>query len=137
MALLIGAVLALVAGLFATLTGLDRDRAFYPTVMIVIAVLYCLFAVLGGSTHALVLESLAGGVFIAAAVLGFRRSLWVVAGALTAHGLFDFVHPTLIPNPGVPGYWPAFCGAYDVVAGAYLAWLLARKRVDPHWRQHP
>jgi hypothetical protein len=137
MALLIGAALALAAGLFATLTGLDRDRAFYPTVMIVIAVLYCLFAVLGGSTHALVAEAVAGSLFIIAAVLGFRGSLWLVAGALAAHGVFDFVHPAIITNPGVPPYWPAFCGAYDVVAGAYLAWLLSRNRVDQHWRQRP
>ena len=40
----IGAVLALSAGLFAMWVGLDRDRAFYPTVMIVIALYYVLFA---------------------------------------------------------------------------------------------
>ena len=32
MALLVGASLAFVVGLFATVVGLDRDRAFYPTV---------------------------------------------------------------------------------------------------------
>ena len=44
MALLVGALLALAVGLFATVSRLDRDRAFYPTVAIVIASLYCLFA---------------------------------------------------------------------------------------------
>ena len=84
MPLIVGTVLALAAGLFATAVGLDRDRAFYPTVMIVIAVIYSLFAVMGGSTHALVLDSLAGGAFIAGAVVGFRSSLWIVAVALAA-----------------------------------------------------
>ena len=37
MAFLIGAVLALTADFSATYLGLDRDRAFYPSVMIVIA----------------------------------------------------------------------------------------------------
>ena len=37
MALLVGVLLAVAVGLFATGLGLDRDRAFYPTVMIVIA----------------------------------------------------------------------------------------------------
>lgn len=124
MALTIGVVLALAAGVFATLVGLDRDRAFYPTVMIVIAVLYSLFAVLGGSREALVVEVLAGAVFVAAAVYGFRASLWVVAAALAAHGLFDLVHGAIIANPGVPAWWPAFCGAYDVTAGVYLGWRL-------------
>ena len=37
----IGATLALAVGVFGTRAGLDRDRAFYPTVMIVIAA-YCI-----------------------------------------------------------------------------------------------
>ena len=129
MALLVGALLALAVGVLATVSGLDRDRAFYPTVMIVIAFLYCLFAVIGSSTHALVLELLIGLGFFGAAVVGFRSSLWVVAAALVAHGLYDFVHPAVFSNPGVPPFWPAFCGAYDVVAGGYLAWLLTSGRL--------
>ena len=128
MALLIGTSLAVVVGLFATVVGLDRDRAFYPTVMIVIAALYSLFAVMGGSTHSLVIESLIGVVFIVGAVGGFKSSLWIVAGALAAHGIYDFLHDWVVDNPGVPSFWPAFCGAYDVTAGAYLAWLLASGR---------
>lgn len=129
MALIVGAVLALLVGLFATGVGLDRDRAFYPVVAIVIASLYALFAVMGASTHALVLESLAGAVFIALAVAGFKWSLWVVAVALAAHGIFDFVHAAIISNPGMPDWWPGFCLAYDVVAAGYLAGLLKSKRV--------
>ena len=129
MALLIGAFLAFAVGLFATAVGLDRDRAFYPTVMIVIACLYALFAVMGASTHALVLESMVGAVFLAAAVLGFRSSLWVVVAALAAHGILDLVHGGVISNPGVPGWWPAFCLTYDVTAAAYLAWLLKSGRI--------
>lgn len=129
MALLVGAFLALAVGLFATSLGLDRDRAFYPTVTIVIASLYALFAVMGASTHALILESLVGAVFIAAAASGFRSSLWVVVVALAAHGLFDLVHGRLISNPGVPIWWPQFCLTYDVAAAAYLAWLIKRGRI--------
>ena len=58
MAILIGAILALSVGLSATFLGLDRDRAFYPTVMIVIASYYALFAVVGGSSHAVATESI-------------------------------------------------------------------------------
>jgi hypothetical protein len=127
--LLVGVLMALAVGLSATAGGLDRDRAFYPTVMIVIALLYVLFAVMGGSTRALVLDSMVGAVFIAAAAIGFRSSLWVVALALAAHGVFDLVHSRVISNPGVPTWWPAFCGAYDVTAAAYLAWLLRTDRI--------
>jgi hypothetical protein len=129
MALLVGAVLAIGVGVFARLSGLDRDRAFYATVAIVVASYYCLFAVMGGSTRALVLESLVAGAFVAAAVVGFRSSLWIVAIALGGHGLFDLVHDAVISNPGVPDWWPGFCGTYDVVAAAFLAWLIRSGRI--------
>lgn len=129
MGFLIGAVLALSVGLAATIIGLDRDRAFYPTVMAVIASYYGLFAVMGGSPHALAVESIVIVAFLAASIAGFKRSLWLVVAALAAHGVFDFLHGRLIANPGVPAWWPQFCLAYDVVAAAYLASLLSRSRV--------
>ena len=129
MALLVGVVLAFAVGLLARGCDMDRDRALYPIVTIVIASYYTLFAVMGASTHALVLESLAGGVFLVLAVLGFRSSLWVVVVALAAHGIFDLVHGTVIYNPGVPAWWPQFCLTYDVTAAGYLAWLLKSGRI--------
>ena len=129
MALMIGISLALAVGGFATAVRLDRDRAFYPTVMIVIAFYYVLFAVMGSSTPALVLESLVGAGFLLAAVSGFRSTLWIVVAALAAHGIFDLVHGAAISNPGVPLWWPEFCLTYDVTAAAYLAWLLKSGRI--------
>jgi hypothetical protein len=129
MEFVVGAVLALAVGLFASFIGLDRDRAFYPAVTIVIAAYYALFAVMGGSARALAIECIAILVFAGMAVAGFRTSLWLVVGALAGHGLFDLIHGELIANPGVPVWWPSFCLAYDVVAAAYLAWLLSRSRV--------
>jgi hypothetical protein len=131
-ALVVGALLAFAVGLFATGIGLDRDRAFYPVVAIVIASYYALFAVMGASTHALVLESLVGTVFLAAAVSGFKSSLWLVVAALAAHGIFDLGHGTVISNPGVPSWWPHFCLAFDVTLAAYLAWRLRSGREAPH-----
>ena len=129
MAAWIGVALALFVGRFATLVGLDRDRAFYPTVMCVIASLYALFAVMGGSLHALAMESIPMLAFLVVTIAGFKRSLWLVVAALALHGAFDFIHGDLIANPGVPPWWPRFCGAYDVVAAAYLALLLSRSRI--------
>jgi hypothetical protein len=128
-ALLVGALLALAVGLFASSSGLDRDRAFYPVVTIVVAAYYALFAVMGASPHALVLESVVGMVFLATAVWGFKSSLWLVVAALAAHGIFDFGHGTVMPNPGVPTWWPQFCLSFDVTLAVYLAWLLRSGRV--------
>lgn len=97
MAYVIGVVLALAVSLFARIVGLDRDRAFYPTVMIVIAALYGLFAVMGGAPAELAGEWVAMGGFILLAVLGFRLNLWFVVAALFAHGVFDFFTATSSP----------------------------------------
>jgi hypothetical protein len=128
-AALTGVLLALAVGLLGTLGRFDRDRAYYPVVTIVIASYYALFAVTGGATPALVLEILAGLLFAIAAVAGFRRTLWIAAAALAAHGAFDFVHAGLIDNPGVPDWWPPFCLAFDVTAAAYLSWRLSTGRL--------
>jgi hypothetical protein len=127
----IGIVLALAVSVYATALRLDRDRAFYPTVLIVVASYYVLFAVMGGSGRAIVVESLIMGVFVLAASLGFRQSLWLVAAALAAHGVMDLFHARLVANPGVPAWWPAWCLSYDVAAAGYLAWRLTQDSARP------
>ena len=96
----------------------------------VVASYYALFAVMGGSNVDLVAESLAGGVFVALAVAGFNRTLWLVVAGLAGHGLFDLFHGSVIANPGVPPWWPGFCLGYDLAAAGCLAWLLTRRRAD-------
>ena len=113
----------------ATTLRLDRDRAFYPTVTMVVASYYVLFAVMGASTHTLVLEAAAGIVFVLLAGYSFRSSLWIAVAALAAHGIFDLVRGAAIPNPGVPIWWPQFCLGYDIAAAACLAWLLRAGRI--------
>lgn len=62
----IGIVLSVGVALFARYVGFDRDRAFYPTVMIVIASYYVLFAAMSGSVKTVVIESLVMTLFAAA-----------------------------------------------------------------------
>jgi hypothetical protein len=124
---LIGVGLAVLVCAFATLVGFDRDRVFYPTLVLVIASYYILFAVMGSSTPALILESVMAAVFFALAVVGFKKSLWLIVVALAGHGVFDFFHHFFIRNPGVPAWWPGFCLSFDILAGAFLAMLLMRR----------
>jgi hypothetical protein len=130
MAYLVGAALALAVSLLATLVGFDRDRAFYPTLLMVIASYYVLFAVMGAAPGALARESVVLAGFLLVSILGFKRNLWVLAAGLCAHGLLDLGHAHLIANPGVPAWWPAFCLTYDVAAGTYLAWRLSRSQIE-------
>lgn len=122
----VGIVLSLGVAVFARWVGFDRDRAFYPTVLIVIASYYVLFAAMIGSVETVLLESIVMTLFVIAAVAGFKGSSWLIVAGLAAHGVQDAVHGHIIANAGVPAWWPAWCLAYDVGAAGALAWLLTR-----------
>lgn len=117
----IALILSLSVAALVTLAGLDRSRAFYPTVLIVVASYYVLFAAMAASRQTLLMEIVVAVGFLLVAIIGFKTNLWLVAAGLVGHGLFDFVHHRLIANPGVPPWWPGFCLTFDVVLGAWLA----------------
>jgi len=99
---LIGVGVAAAVYVFAMVSGFDRERVFYPTVLVVVGHYYILFAAMGSSTPVLALESLAATAFVALAVIGFKKSLWLTAAALAGHGIFDFFHHRLIPESRRP-----------------------------------
>jgi hypothetical protein len=117
-----------VAG-FAIIVGFDRDRSFYPTVLIIIASYYVLFAVMGASGRTLIIEVFAASGFLLFAILGYQRNLWLVVAAMVGHGVFDLLHHLFIENPGVPRWWPGFCLAFDVIFGGSLAVHLLRRSI--------
>src|SRR5262245_47146595 len=125
----IGIILSVCVALFARSVGFDRDRAFYPTVVIVVAAYYVLFAAMSGSVHTVLVESIVMMGFLMPAAFGFRSNSWIVACALAGRGVLDSLHGYVIANSGVPIWWPAFCFAYDLGAAAILAWLLWRRSV--------
>ena len=122
----IGVVLALAVSLLARWMGFDRDRSFYPTILIVIASYYALFAVMGGSLQALAQEAAVFVGFVLLAIGGYKLSPWIIVAALAGHGLFDGLHP--FDNPGMPAWWPGFCLGYDLAAAAFLAWNISQAR---------
>src|SRR6266481_1088100 len=125
----VGIVLSIGVALFAKWVGFDRDRAFYPAVLIVIASYYVLFAAMIGSVETVLLESIVMTLFVIAAVAGFKGTPWIIVGALAAHGVQDALHGHIVTNAGVLAWWPAWCLAYDVGAAVALAWFLMRADV--------
>jgi hypothetical protein len=128
---LIGLTLSLTVAVLALVVGLARERAFYPTVLIVIASYYVLFAAMAASNRTLILEIIVAGVFLLLAVAGYKKNLWIVALAMVGHGIFDLAHPYLFANPGVPRWWPGFCLLFDVVLGGIMIVRLMRSRFLP------
>ena len=106
MGLVVGVILAIATGILGRTAKFDRDRAFYPTITIVIATYFILFAAMGASSSVLIAESLFAVLFVALAIVGLRKTLWAAVFGLAAHGATDLFHGNWIPNPGVPEWWP-------------------------------
>ena len=124
---LVGVLLAMVLCGGAAFLEFDRDRAFYPIALIVIASYYVLFAAMSGAYGALLAETAIASAFILTAVIGFKKNLWLVVVGLASHGILDFMHHLIVENPGVPIWWPGFCLAADVVFAGLLAVLLLKR----------
>jgi hypothetical protein len=126
---LVGITLALFFCAAAAGLGMDRERAFYPAVIIAVASYYLAFAVVDGRHEVMLSELAIAAVFIAAAVAGFKRSPWIAVVALAGHGVMDAFHHDVVHNAGVPQVWPGFCMTFDVTAAAFVALvMLARAR---------
>lgn len=123
----IGISTALATGVFGRISGFEKDRSFYPTILIVIGLLYVLFATLDGRVTVVLAEAAFASIFIAAALAGYRKSCLIVAAGIAAHGIYDFLHPFLIEDKGVPVWWPGFCGSVDVLLGAFVAFFVCRR----------
>lgn len=128
MSAMVGVCMALAICAGASLTGFGRERSFYPTVVMVIASYYVLFAFQAWAVAGLFWDALAIVVFSCLAIIGFKTTNWIVVVALVLHGVFDLFHRQLIVNAGVPLWWPVFCSTFDVVMAAYLAIQLLRAR---------
>ncbi len=124
MEFIVGMALALLVCGAAAWLGMDRDRVFYPTVLIVIASYYVLFAVMDGGHEVLFSEIAIAASFMGLGVAGFKRNLWLVVGALAGHGVLDFFHHDLVHNTGVPQGWPGFCLTFDLTAAALVGCVL-------------
>lgn len=130
---LVGITLALFVWAAAAGLGMDRERVFYPCVLIAVASYYLAFAVVDGRSEVLLYELAIASVFILAAVAGFKRSPWITIVALGGHGVMDVLHHQLVQNGGVPQAWPGLCMSFDVTAAALIALscALGRGARDP------
>lgn len=123
--ILIGLIAGIGLILLGRLSGMDRERSFYPTLLGAIATYYILFAAMSESWGAALMEAGIALLFLGLAVLGFVRNLWFTVAGLIGHGVFDGFHHGFFNYEGVPAWWPGLCLAVDGLLGLYLAWLLA------------
>ena len=121
---IVGITLALFFCAAAAWLGMDRERVFYPAVVMAVASYYLAFAVVDGRNGVMLSEVAIAAVFIAGAVAGFKLNPWIAVVALAGHGVMDGFHHLLVHNAGVPQAWPGFCMSFDVTAALIVAWLM-------------
>ena len=120
---IVGITLALLVCGAAKGLGMDRERVFYPAVVMAVASYYLAFAVVDGRNGVMLSEVAIAAVFIAGAA-GFRHSPWIAVVALAGHGVMDGFHHHLVHNTGVPQVWPGFCMTFDVTAAVIVALVM-------------
>lgn len=109
------------------ITQFEKDASFYPLILIVIALLYVLFAQMDQGLFVIIVETGVALIFIAMAIAGHKiNDVWTVIG-YSIHGLYDFFHPAILNNAGVPDWWPGFCLGIDEVIAGYLLFRVMRK----------
>ena len=126
---IVGITLALLFCSAAAGLGMDRERVFYPAVVVAVAFYYLAFAVADRRGGVMLSEVAIAAVFLVAAVASFKLSKWFAVVALGGHGVMDVFHHQLVHNAGVPQVWPGFCMTFDVTAAVIVALvMLARAR---------
>ena len=132
---IVGITLALLFCGAAAGLGMDRERVFYPAVVMAVASYYLAFAVVDGRTEVMLYELAIAAVFIAGAVAGFKVNPWIAVVALGGHGVMDGFHHLLVHNNGVPRSWPGFCGSFDVTAAVLVALIMRARARGERERQ--
>ncbi len=127
LAALIGAAAGAVAitGMFRS--GMLAERSGAAVMLIAVALFFPVFAASEGDLLAFSLHLLIFAGFSFLALRAYKRGLFLLAGGLIAHGLFDIM-AGLIAAPG-PAWWPAFCASFDIVAGVLILQLIQTGKV--------
>ena len=118
-----GILTALCIAIFSRMLKLDNRRSFYSTVLIVIAIFYVLFAIIGGEVKWIVAETIVALLFAGLAIISRNMPMLVVGVGLIAHGLYDAQHDQLLETRGVPQWWPAYCATVDILLGIWVLYL--------------
>ena len=125
--MLVRALLAGIAGgaltaLIAWSPLIPDPLAFHTVTLAVIGAIYVGFAFSDGRVSIVILELSVGTVFIVLALLGLWWAPVMIAVGLVLHALWDLLHRPGVVTTKLPGWYPAFCAAYDFVfAGVFLA----------------
>lgn len=117
----IGAVLSLPLVLAFRRGGVERERLAWAVALVVAALIYVGFALVGGAgVPAIAIESVGVALFAALALFACRRGAAMVGLGWLLHVIWDVALHPVATTPFVPAAYPALCVGFDVTVGIYL-----------------
>lgn len=110
-------------------------RWAWPIFLVTLPIYYMAFGLIALDFGAVLQEFLYGVPYIITGLVllkvRFRFAHLLIALAWLSHGFYDYYHDLLFVNPGVFGWYPAFCAIVDIAIGGYL--LLNVFRYSPRF----
>lgn len=125
--IIIGFVLASIAVLIIRKIYPQKDHAFWRMGLLIAALIYVGFAVLGANWEHLPMEL--GGVLIYGlfAFLSKKYTLYYLAIGWLLHICWDVFLHRGTTTPYVPDWYPGACIGFDVVIAGYILFLIYQK----------
>ena len=129
--LLLGALLAGMLIWYARRSDPRRELWIYAIGLVVAALIYVSFSIVGGDTRWHIIEIIGLVAFGLLALIGLKVSPWYLAAGWALHTFWDALLHIARPQPFVPDWYPVACISFDiVVAGAIAVSLYRQDRWD-------
>lgn len=128
---LAGISLAIAIAAFAKRFDLEKEKFFYPLILVAIALIYLVFGAFDGRAAVFTIEAIYACLFILAAMAAAWKWPLIAGVAILLHGLFDLAHHLLLENTGVPDWYPGFCAAVDIPLGAFIIFFHLKGKKSP------
>lgn len=129
-AALAGILVALVTILGIKFRGTENKPWTYPLILSSFPMFYFAFSIYAGDMDVLTREIVfAIPIFvicILSAVKNLRFSGVLLGLGYLGHGVYDGLHESIFHNPGMPSWWPVFCGVIDVLVGIYILYFVRK-----------
>lgn len=120
--LILGALLCSLFVMIARRAGLRRELAIYAVALVAAALIYVIFAALGGATLGWdAVETSGLAIFSLLALLARRGSREALILGWAVHPAWDVLIHGASRTQFVPEWYPALCASFDLTLAGYIA----------------
>lgn len=115
---------------FARRKGTEGELFVFAVGLVVAALIYVGFAILGGETRWTVVEAAGAALFGLLALAGLRVWSLLIAMGWAAHVVWDVGLHLVTPRSFVGAWYPTLCVSFDLVVAGYVVWSVAQAQAQ-------